>query len=217
MAEKGADFPEYMRTSSEVTASHADAADFPSPARGDHNNDYRHRPYPAAHAARSSLFVRALLAAARVAADNMIAPGLETVEVKHNGETVVISAATTATPSCPRRSRRPSAAARPSASSPWRRCPASRPSASWRCWTTSAACPQGDESIMLVDSRTPDWVMRGTIPGAVNIPWNKINTDTAGTFETPGEAEGWCTSSPTSSAPTTTPQGELGLQPTPRR
>jgi rhodanese-related sulfurtransferase len=47
----------------------------------------------------------------------------------------------------------------------------------------------GDESIMLIDSRTPDWVMRGTIPGAVNIPWNKINTDTAGTFETPGEAD----------------------------
>jgi 3-mercaptopyruvate sulfurtransferase SseA len=31
--------------------------------------------------------------------------------------------------------------------------------------------------------------MRGTIPGAVNIPWNQINTDTAGTFETPGEAD----------------------------
>jgi rhodanese-related sulfurtransferase len=42
---------------------------------------------------------------------------------------------------------------------------------------------------MLVDSRTPDWVMRGTIPGSVNIPWNKINTDTAGTFETPTEAD----------------------------
>ena len=48
---------------------------------------------------------------------------------------------------------------------------------------------QGDESILVVDSRTPDWVMRGTIPGSVNVPWNKINIDTGGTFETPTEAE----------------------------
>lgn len=34
---------------------------------------------------------------------------------------------------------------------------------------------EGDDSILLVDSRTPDWVARGTIPGAVNIPWTKLN------------------------------------------
>jgi hypothetical protein len=28
----------------------------------------------------------------------------------------------------------------------------------------------GDASIMVVDSRTPDWVEKGTIPGAMNIP-----------------------------------------------
>lgn len=33
----------------------------------------------------------------------------------------------------------------------------------------------GDDSIMLVDSRTADWVARGTIPGAVNIPWTALN------------------------------------------
>ena len=32
----------------------------------------------------------------------------------------------------------------------------------------------GDSSIMLVDSRTPDWVAKGTIPGAVNIPWTDL-------------------------------------------
>lgn len=32
----------------------------------------------------------------------------------------------------------------------------------------------GDDSLMLIDSRTPDWVERGTIPGAVNIPWDKL-------------------------------------------
>ena len=28
---------------------------------------------------------------------------------------------------------------------------------------------------MLIDSRTPDWVAKGTIPGAVNLPWTKLN------------------------------------------
>ncbi|MEN8108759.1 MAG: rhodanese-like domain-containing protein [Pseudomonadota bacterium] len=33
----------------------------------------------------------------------------------------------------------------------------------------------GDQSILVVDSRTPDWVKKGTIPGAVNIPWTRLN------------------------------------------
>jgi len=33
----------------------------------------------------------------------------------------------------------------------------------------------GDKTIMVVDSRTPDWVAKGTIPGAVNLPWTKLN------------------------------------------
>jgi rhodanese-related sulfurtransferase len=33
----------------------------------------------------------------------------------------------------------------------------------------------GDTTVMVIDSRTPDWVERGTIPGSVNIPWDKLN------------------------------------------
>lgn len=33
----------------------------------------------------------------------------------------------------------------------------------------------GDNSIILVDNRTPDWVARGTIPGAINIPFTKMS------------------------------------------
>ena len=33
----------------------------------------------------------------------------------------------------------------------------------------------GDASILVVDSRTPDWVKKGTIPGSVNIPWTSLN------------------------------------------
>jgi rhodanese-related sulfurtransferase len=32
-----------------------------------------------------------------------------------------------------------------------------------------------DNSVLIIDSRTPDWVERGTIPGAMNIPWDKLN------------------------------------------
>jgi rhodanese-related sulfurtransferase len=32
-----------------------------------------------------------------------------------------------------------------------------------------------DDSILVIDSRTPDWVSKGTIPGAVNIPWTELN------------------------------------------
>ena len=47
----------------------------------------------------------------------------------------------------------------------------------------------GDRTVLLVDSRTPDWIARGTIPGSVNIPWNKINVDVQGTFEVEAEAD----------------------------
>lgn len=33
----------------------------------------------------------------------------------------------------------------------------------------------GDKSILVIDSRTPDWIKRGTIPGSINIPWTKLN------------------------------------------
>lgn len=29
----------------------------------------------------------------------------------------------------------------------------------------------GDKSLAIIDSRTPDWLVRGTIPGAVNVSW----------------------------------------------
>ena len=34
---------------------------------------------------------------------------------------------------------------------------------------------QGDTSILVIDSRTPDWVERGTIPGSINIPWKTLS------------------------------------------
>ena len=42
---------------------------------------------------------------------------------------------------------------------------------------------KGDNSILVVDSRTPDWSAKGTIPGAKNIPWNALNPKLGATTE----------------------------------
>lgn len=36
---------------------------------------------------------------------------------------------------------------------------------------------KGDDSILVIDSRTPDWVEKGSIPGAVNISWQQLNPE----------------------------------------
>ncbi len=41
----------------------------------------------------------------------------------------------------------------------------------------------GDKSIGLIDSRTPDWLERGTIPSAVNIPWTHLLPSKGATTE----------------------------------
>ncbi len=48
---------------------------------------------------------------------------------------------------------------------------------------------RGDRSVLVVDSRTPEWVQQGTIPGSVSIPWNKISLDTPAMFAEDSETE----------------------------
>lgn len=38
------------------------------------------------------------------------------------------------------------------------------------------------EAVLVIDSRTPEWVMRGTIPGSTNVPWNQIDPQQQGMF-----------------------------------
>ena len=33
---------------------------------------------------------------------------------------------------------------------------------------------EGDDSIIVIDSRKPEWLRNGTIPGSVNIPWTSL-------------------------------------------
>jgi len=38
----------------------------------------------------------------------------------------------------------------------------------------------GDKSLLVIDSRTPNWVKKGTIPGSINIPWTKLSLTAGG-------------------------------------
>lgn len=50
-----------------------------------------------------------------------------------------------------------------------------------------------DPDVTVVDSRTPDWYMGGTIPGAVNMPYTEM-TDRLGELGCELDFEGWdCT------------------------
>ena len=42
---------------------------------------------------------------------------------------------------------------------------------------------EGDKNIVLVDSRTPDWVARGTIPSAINVSWVELTPKKGATTE----------------------------------
>jgi rhodanese-related sulfurtransferase len=42
----------------------------------------------------------------------------------------------------------------------------------------------GDTSIFVADSRTPDWVAKGTIPSAVNVPWTLLAPKKGATTQT---------------------------------
>jgi rhodanese-related sulfurtransferase len=123
------------------------------------------------------------------AADNKISPMIESVEVTNNGETVTVTRGHDRDAKLPEIFQKTDRGCPPFCVQPMQAVPGVDTVGELELLDYLHRIHQGDESILVVDSRTPDWVMRGTIPGSVNIPWNKINTDTAGTFETPAEAD----------------------------
>ena len=127
-----------------------------------------------------ALFAAAIAAtlAAPVAADDVavrITAGLGSVDVMHNGEKITIM-----------RNQDPKNTVNPAFAKTSRECPPF-------CIQPSKLAPgvetigeaevieyakrmsDGDAAVVLVDSRTPDWVERGTIPSAMNVPWTKLN------------------------------------------
>ena len=120
----------------------------------------------------------ATMLAAPVAADEVavnIMPGVASVEVMHKGDKVVIQRnqdeQNTVNPAFAKTSRK----CPPFCIQPTSLAPGVETIGEDEVLRYAKAMSDGDETIVLVDSRTPDWVERGTIPSARNIPWTALN------------------------------------------
>ncbi|MES9827507.1 MAG: rhodanese-like domain-containing protein [Candidatus Thiodiazotropha sp.] len=146
-------------------------------------------------------FVKALMLTALVsgvafssqllAADgNQITPGLQSVEVTHGGEKVIITRASDKGAKIPGTFAKVSRHCPPFCIQPATVAAGVETVGELEVLGYLKRIGDGDRKVLVIDSRTPDWIIRGTIPGSVNIPWNKINVDLQGTFEVAAEAEG---------------------------
>ena len=122
-------------------------------------------------------FAASLVFSANVSAGKPvgIAKGMMDVAVKHNGSTVKIKRnqnnANTVNPAFAKTSRPcPPFCIQPAVLAPGVETIAEREVIDY-----IKRMSGGDDSILVVDSRTPDWVKKGTIPGAINLPWTKLN------------------------------------------
>ncbi len=125
-----------------------------------------------------------------LAADNKIAPTLDGVDVTHNGETLTITRGADRHATLPALFQKTDRGCPPFCVQPIQAAPGVATIGELELLDYLSRIHQGDNSILVVDSRTPDWVMRGTIPGSINIPWNRLNTDLTGSLEQAGEADG---------------------------
>jgi rhodanese-related sulfurtransferase len=113
------------------------------------------------------------MAADRVAVG--ITPDMATVDVMHKGKKITISRnqdeKNTVSPSFARTSRK----CPPFCIQPSTLAPGVETIGELEVLGYLKKIADGDDSILVVDSRTPDWVTKGTIPGSVNIPWTSLN------------------------------------------
>lgn len=131
----------------------------------------------------------ALAGLALAAPKAKITPGMESLDVMHNGKRVTIRRVDDKEARIPEAYNHPSRHCPPFCIQPMQVIPGVDTVGELDVLGYLKRISNGDRSVMLVDSRTPDWTRRGTIPGAVNIPWDKINIDVAGNFEIEAEAE----------------------------
>ncbi len=124
-----------------------------------------------------------------VSVENMIAPDLEAVEVMHNGEKVVIMRHHDKDATLPAEFLKTDRGCPPFCVQPIVAAEGVDTIAELELLDYLGKAAKGDESILIVDSRTPDWVMRGTIPGSVNVPWNTVSQDSmSGMFGDSGQS-----------------------------
>jgi rhodanese-related sulfurtransferase len=118
-----------------------------------------------------------------------ITPAMASVDVMHNGKTVTIMRSQDENATIPAAYAKVSRGCPPFCIQPMRVAPNVETVGELEVLGYLKRKANGDRTVMVIDSRTPEWVARGTIPGSVSIPWNKINTDVAGSVEIEAEAD----------------------------
>ncbi len=116
-----------------------------------------------------------VMSTAVLAADVNITPKMASVEVMHNGAKVTIARnqdqKNTVNPAFAKTSRK----CPPFCIQPSTLAPGVETIAEVEMLGYLKKMSDGDDSIVVIDSRTPDWVGRGTVAGAMNLPWTKLN------------------------------------------
>jgi rhodanese-related sulfurtransferase len=112
------------------------------------------------------------------AADDMgvkITPAIATVEVMHNGKKILIQRVQDENHTVSQDFAKTSRKCPPFCVQPYRLGPGVETIGEIEVLDYLSRLSKGDGSILVIDSRTPDWVKKGTIPGSVNIPWTDLN------------------------------------------
>ena len=118
-----------------------------------------------------------------------ITPSLQGVEVKHKGQAVTITRSTDNQAVIPKAYEKTARACPPFCIQPMQVAAGVETVGELEVLGYLKRVSEGDQSVLVIDSRAPEWIARGTIPGSVNVPWNKINVDVEGTFAVETEAE----------------------------
>ncbi len=136
-----------------------------------------------------SIVTGVLVSGLAIAEKGYITPTLKSVDVMHNGIPVTITRSSDKDSVMPKVFTKTARGCPPFCIQPMQVAPGIETVGELEVLGYLKRVSHGDRTVMVVDSRTPDWVQRGTIPGSVNIPWNKINVDVEGTFEVEAEAD----------------------------
>lgn len=123
-------------------------------------------------------------------AENKITPDIESVEVMHNGEKILVMRGHDNTATLPEEFLKTDRGCPPFCVQPMVAAEGVDTVGELEVLELLKISAEGDASILVVDSRTPDWVMRGTIPGSVNVPWSQLRQDSmAGAFADAGASQ----------------------------
>lgn len=136
-----------------------------------------------------SALVGGLAFANPLVAGNQITPGLQVVDVMHKGKSVTISRSDDKEATIPKAFAKVARHCPPFCVQPATIAQGVDTVGELEVLGYLKRIASGDRTVMVVDSRTPEWILRGTIPGSVNIPWNKINLDVEGSFAIAAEAD----------------------------